>query len=345
MSIDLRSDTVTRPTPEMRDAMHRAPVGDDVFNEDPSINLLQEKAADLLGTEQALFVPSGTMANQIALLAHTKPGDDVIVGENAHSYLYESGGGGALAGVQFSVVGQGGLFTEKDVEKAINPPDHHYANTSLVIAENSHNRSGGRIFPLDLLSAIRETGNKNGLRFHIDGARLLNSAVAQNINPNCFGKMADSLSMCLSKGLGAPVGSVIAGSSDFIDRAHRYRKMLGGGMRQAGIIAAAGIYAIEHHIDRLAQDHRRAKTMAKGITQIPGLFVDLENVETNIVVAQIRSHDFTGQELVEAAKIGGLDFLALEEKSVRLVFHLHITDETVEKALELLSVAVASLAR
>ena len=344
MTIDLRSDTVTRPTPEMREAMHCAPVGDDVFNEDPTINLLQEMAAELLGTERALYVPSGTMANQIAILVHTKPGDDVIVGENAHSYLYESGGGGAIAGVQFSVVGRGGLFSENDVEKAINPSDHHYAQTSLVIAENSHNRSGGRIFPTETLSAIRETGTRNGLKFHIDGARLLNSAVAQKINPSRFGEMADSLSICLSKGLGAPVGSVLAGSRKFIESAHRYRKMLGGGMRQAGVIAAAGIYALENHIDRLSQDHRRARNMAKGIAEIPGLHVDLEHIETNIVVAQITSPDFTGQQLVEAARSRGLEFLALEEKSVRLVFHLHITDEAVENALELLSEAVTSLA-
>lgn len=334
--IDLRSDTVTQPTADMRAAIAAAPVGDDVFGEDPTVIALQERAATLLGTEAALYVPSGTMANQIAILAHTRPGDDVLVGEFAHSYLYESGGGGAIAGVQFSVLGRGGLFTAADVRAAIHPPDHHFAPTSLIIAENSHNRSGGTVFPLEELRAIRAVADEHGLAFHIDGARLLNAAVASGTPPATYGGVAHSLSLCLSKGLGAPVGSVIAGSRALVARAHRYRKMLGGGMRQAGIIAAAGLYALEHHVERLAEDHARARAFAEGVATIPGLRIDPARVHTNIVVFEVEPGPLSAAQVAATATARGLAFMSLGPTNCRAVFHLHIGDDDVARGLEIL---------
>lgn len=335
--IDLRSDTVTKPTDGMREAMARAVVGDDVFGEDPTIRRLEARAAEILGTERALFVPSGTMANQIAILVHTSRGDDVVVGRSAHSYLYESGGGGAIAGVQFTLVGDNGLFRAGEAEAAIHSPDHHFSPTSLIIAENTHNRAGGRIFPLDELYAIRALSDARGLSFHIDGARLMNAVVASGTAPETFGRVAHSLSLCLSKGLGAPVGSVVAGSAEFVDRAHRFRKMLGGGMRQAGIIAAGGLYALEHHVDRLTDDHQRARAFAEGISGLDGVSVALDEVETNIVIFGIA--DAPG--LQARANDLGLAFLAIDNGRVRAVFHLEITDEDVAAAIEIMARALA----
>ena len=334
--IDLRSDTVTKPTDAMRTAMARAPVGDDVFGEDPTVQRLEARAAELLGTESALFVPSGTMANQIAILVHTRRGDDVIVGRNAHSYLYESGGGGAIAGVQFTLVGDNGLFLADEAEAAIHSPDHHFSPTSLIIAENTHNRAGGRIFPLRELYAIRALSDARGFSFHIDGARLMNAVVAGGTSAETYGRVAHSLSLCLSKGLGAPVGSVVAGSTDFVVRAHRFRKMLGGGMRQAGIIAAGGLHALEHHVDCLADDHRRARAFAEGISKLEGVSVELDEVETNIVIFSV--DDASGLQAV-AGELGLL-FLAIDPGRIRAVFHLDVTDEDVEAALQIMERAL-----
>ncbi len=343
--IDLRSDTVTKPTPEMREAIATAPVGDDVFAEDPTVNALQEKAAEVLGTEAALYVPSGTMANVVAIMSHTRLGDDVQIGEGAHSYMYESGAGGALAGVQFSVLSSGGLFTADDVRDGVHPPDHHFTPTTLVIAENSHNRSGGRVFPLATLREIREAADENGMKFHIDGARLMNAAVASGTPPSTYGGIAHSLSLCLSKGLGAPVGSIVAGSAEFIDQAHRYRKMLGGGMRQAGVIAAAGLYALENHIERLADDHRRAKAFAEAVSAVDGLAVDLGRVETNIVVFDIEHEGFDADALQTRAESLGLRFFSIAKRRIRAVFHLHIGDDDVHRAAEIVKRAVDELGR
>ena len=324
------------PTDAMREAMARAPVGDDVFGEDPTVRRLEARAAEILGTEGALYVPSGTMANQIAILVHTQRGDDVIVGRNAHSYLYESGAGAAVAGVQFTLVGEDGLFRAEEAEAAIHSPDHHFSPTSLIIAENTHNRAGGRIFPLHELQAIRMLADGRGLSFHIDGARLMNAVVASGTPAKTFGRTAHSLSLCLSKGLGAPVGSVVAGSSEFVDQAHRYRKMLGGGMRQAGIIAAGGLYALENHVELLAEDHRRAREFALGISSLEGVSVNVDVVESNIVIF---GFDDAAALQTRAAE-RGLSFLAIDPDRVRAVFHLGITDQDVTDAVEIMGGAV-----
>src|SRR5262245_35727206 len=237
--VDLRSDTVTKPSSGMREAMARAEVGDDVYGEDPTVRALEERVAHLLGKEAALFVPSGTMANQIALAVQTQPGDEVLIGEGAHCQAFESGAGAALAGLQFQAIGDGGLFSAADVEAAVHPDNHHYSPTTLCAVENTHNRSGGRCFPLSECEEIAKTARRFGLRLHLDGARLLNAAAALGRSARALAAPFDSVSLCLSKGLGAPVGSLVAGHKDFIHRAHRRRKMMGGGMRQAGILAAA----------------------------------------------------------------------------------------------------------
>lgn len=339
--IDLRSDTVTQPSPPMREAMASAPVGDDVFGEDPTVRLLEERAAELLGTERALFVPSGTMANQIALLVHCRPGDDVIVGEGAHSLLYEGGASGAIAGVQLTVVGKGGLYSAADAEPSIKPDNHIHPPTTLLMAENTHNRGGGRVFPLEDLKALRVLADTRGINFHIDGARLLNAAVATGMPPQVYGQLAHSLSLCLSKGLGAPVGSLVAGSQRFVERAHRYRKMLGGGMRQAGILAAAGLFALEHNVARLAEDHRRARAFAQGLSDIPGIAVDARTVETNIVIFEVTAPEWTASRLEAAAREQGLLFFAIGPRHVRTVFHLHVDDAAVSGALEIVQSALA----
>jgi len=327
----------------MREAMAAAPVGDDVFGEDPTIQALEARAAELLGTEASLYVPSGSMANQIAIMVHTRPGDDVLVGNSAHSYLFESGAGGALAGIQFTTIGPDGRFCAKDVSAAIHPSDDHFSPTRLVIAENTHNRSGGRIFPLDDLKAVRATADEHGLRFHIDGARLMNAAVATGTPPEQFGGIAHSLSLCLSKALGAPVGSVVAGSTEFVRRAHRYRKMLGGGMRQAGIIAAGGLYAIENHIPLLVDDHQRTKRFAEGAGALPGIEVDLGSVETNIVVLKVDQKLCSAADLQTAALERGLSFLAIAPDEIRAVFHFEISDADVDSAVAIVGEALQAI--
>jgi len=339
--IDLRSDTVTRPTEAMREAMARAEVGDNVYDEDPTVRALEERAAALFGVEAALYVPSGTMANQIALKIHTQPGDDVIAGQFAHSYLYEGGASAAWSGVQFTLVGQSGLFTVDEARAAIKPDDHHFAPTSLIMAENTHNRSGGRVFPLEELRGLRSLADEHGFGFHIDGARILNASVARGTPPSAYGEVAHTLSLCLSKGLGAPVGSLIMGSAQRMDRAHRFRGMLGGAMRQCGIIAAGGLFALEHHIERLADDHRRARRFAEGLAATEGVRVDLDMVETNIVVFDVTRPSRTAADVVGAAAERGLGFFDLSERSIRAVFHLGIDDEQTEEAVAIVEDAVA----
>ncbi len=300
--IDLRSDTVTQPSPGMRAAMAAAPVGDDVFGEDPSVNLLQERAAALLGKEAALFVPSGSMANQIALKVHCQPGDDVVIGEGGHNYAYESGAAGAIAGVQFSVAGSGGRFVAADVAAVFKSGAvHHHAPTRLVCVENTHNRGGGLVWSQPVILEIAAFCQTHKLALHLDGARLLNAAIAQNLPPATLAKPFDTVSLCFSKGLGAPVGSVIAGSHALIDRAHRFRKMLGGGMRQAGILAAAALYALDHNVQRLADDHRNARHLAEQLGAIVGVDVASGSVRTNIVMAQLHPQAEVAQPSEEHA--------------------------------------------
>ena len=304
--IDLRSDTVTKPTPGMRKAMAEAEVGDDVFGEDPTINALQEKVARLLGKERAVFVPSGTMANQLSIKAHTQPGDEVILEANSHAFYYEGGAGAVLSGVQFFCLpGKRGILEVTQVEEAIRPLDVHFPVTRLISLENTHNRGGGTVYPIKNLSEIYKLAQARGLLVHLDGARLWNASVASGIKPDEYAQWTDSVSVCLSKGLGAPVGSLVAGSAPFIDRVHRFRKMFGGGMRQAGILAAAGIYALDHHLERLKATHDQAKRLALFLSGCKGVSIDPALVETNIVIFDVSQSQKTPAQIAGAMKAQG----------------------------------------
>jgi threonine aldolase len=333
--IDLRSDTVTRPTPAMRKAMAEAEVGDDVFGEDPTVNTLQEKVANLLGKEAALFVPSGTMANQLSIKSHTQPGDEVIIESSSHPYNFEGGAGAALSGVQFQCLkGVRGILEASQIEEAVRPADHHFAVTRLVCFENTHNRGGGSIYPVEKMTEIYRLAKSKGLFVHLDGARLWNASVATGIKPNEYAQWADSVSVCLSKGLGAPIGSLVAGSKPFIDRVHRFRKMFGGGMRQVGIIAAAGIYALEHHFERLKEDHQNAKRLGVGLKEFKGVSIDPRHVETNIVIFDVANAGMMASQVAEAMKKEGVLIHAFGKTQIRLVTHLDVSAEDIEKTLK-----------
>jgi threonine aldolase len=327
-TIDLRSDTVTRPTAAMRAAIAAAEVGDDVYGDDPTINRLQQMAAARLGKEAALFVPSGTMANQTAIRALTRHGDVVLAGAGAHILRYESGAAAALSGVQIQTIGSGGFFDADDVRAALVPADDHYAPIGLVAMENTHNTAGGRIFPYDDLVRIAKTAREHGIALHLDGARLFNAVVASGIPAARWAEHFDTVSFCLSKGLGAPVGSLVCGSAAVIDRVHRFRKMFGGGMRQVGILAAAGIYALEHHVDRLAEDHANARHLAAGLGAL-GIEVD-PPPETNILM--FRPPDaqrFYAEILRRDVLLNPPDC-----GRFRAVLHLDVTRQDVDDALE-----------
>jgi len=333
--IDLRSDTVTRPTPAMRKAMAEAEVGDDVFGEDPTVNILQEKVANLLGKEASLFVPSGTMANQLSIKSHTQPGDEVIIESSSHPYNFEGGAGAALSGVQFQCLkGVRGILEASQIEEAIRPVDHHFAVTRLVCLENTHNRGGGSIYPVEKMAEIYRLAKSRGLLVHLDGARLWNASVATGIKPQEYAQWADSVSVCLSKGLGAPIGSLVSGSKIFIERVHRFRKMFGGGMRQVGIIAAAGIYALEHHLERLKEDHQNAKRLGVGLKEMKGVSIDPRHVETNIVIFDIANAGMTAAQVAEAMKNEGVLIHAFGKTQIRLVTHLDVSAEDIERALK-----------
>ena len=283
--IDLRSDTVTQPTPEMREAMYHAEVGDDVFGDDPTVNRLEEMAAEKMGKEAGVFVASGTMGNLVSLLTHCQRGEEVIVGDQAHTFRYEAGGSSALGGIpQFQIPNNpDGTLPLDQVKAAIRGDDQHEPRTKLIALENTHNRCGGTVLPVDYMRQVRELANRHNLKVHLDGARVFNAAVALGVDVKELTQFVDSLTFCLSKGLSAPVGSVICGSKDFVAEARRKRKMLGGGMRQAGVIAAAGIVALEKMIDRLADDHANARRLAEGLADTAGVAIDLDRVQTNIV--------------------------------------------------------------
>jgi threonine aldolase len=333
--IDLRSDTVTRPTPEMRKAMAEAEVGDDVFGEDPTVNALQAKIAGVLRKEAALFVPSGTMANQLSIKSHTQPGDEVIIEASSHPYNFEGGAGAALSGIQFQCLrGVRGVLEPSQIEEAIRPADHHFAVTRLICVENTHNRGGGSIYPLEKMIEIYRLAQSRGLLVHLDGARLWNASVATGIRPYEYAQYADSVSVCLSKGLGAPIGSVVAGSKSFIDRVHRFRKMFGGGMRQAGIVAAAGIYALDRHFERLAEDHQNARRLAVGLKELKGVSIEPKFVETNIVIFDVANSGMTAAQVTEAMKKEGILIHPIGKTQIRLVTHLDITHEDIETALK-----------
>jgi threonine aldolase len=326
----------------MRKAMAEADVGDDVFGEDPSVNLLQQKVANLLGKEAALFVASGTMGNQLCIKTHTEPGNEVIIEVNAHPFNYEAGGGAALAGIQFyTIKGNRGIMEIEQIEEAIRPTtDHHYAPTRLICVENTHNRGGGKIYPLEKIIEIKKVADRHGISMHLDGARLMNACVATGIKPMEYAQYFDSVSICLSKGLGTPVGSVIAGSTKFIDKAHWYRKMYGGGMRQAGILAAAGVYALDHHVDRLAEDHQNAKILAQGLSSIKGIQLDPNSVETNIVIFDVSGTGKTSREVATKLREHGVLFTFFGKSSMRGVTHLDVTRQDVEEAVRIVKKAL-----
>jgi threonine aldolase len=333
--IDLRSDTVTKPTPRMREAMFQAEIGDDVYGEDPTANCLEQKVADLLGKEASIFVPSGTMANELALRVHTRPGDGVIVERNSHIFHDESGAAAALAGVQLHPLpGERGILYPEQIEGAIGDQrDYHLPITRLVCLENTHNRGGGSIYPVDVVAEISEVAREHHLRLHMDGARLLNATVALGISPSEYTQHVDSVTLCLSKGLGAPVGSMVAGTGEFIEQVRRFRKMYGGGMRQIGFLAAAGIYALDHHIERLTEDHQKAKKLAEGLSGIQGIEVEPAKVETNILFFQVKKSGWTAQRAVEELKRKGILVLVIQEPQIRAVTHLDISQRDIEETI------------
>lgn len=334
--VDLRSDTVTKPTDEMRQLIATAKVGDDVLGDDPTIIALQNMISELLDKEAALFVPSGTMSNAIAIRTHTKPGDEIITESTSHIYIYEGGGYAALSGCSVALVpGKLGIMTPEDVEKAIRKSDGslgHFPNGSLVCVENTSNRGGGTCYSQENLDAIAKVAHQNDCAVHMDGARLFNAAIATGTTPARIVRDYDSISICLSKGLGSPVGSLLVGSSEFIAQAHRWRKMFGGGMRQAGVIAAAGIYALEHNISRLDDDHKRANKLASAINEMEMFSVNIEGVQTNMVYIEING-DLNANQVVEKLAEHDVHVLALGDNLLRAVTHIHITDEDINKSI------------
>lgn len=332
--VDLRSDTVTQPTAAMRAVMEAADVGDDVLGDDPTVQALQNRLAEMLGKEAALFVPSGTMSNAVAIRAHTSPGDEIITETTSHVYQYEGGGYAALSGCSIALVGAvRGIMDPDDVAKAIRKAGGslgHYPDGSLVCVENTANRGGGTCYPQETLDAIAKVAHDNGCAAHIDGARLFNAVIATGTDAARMVRDYDSISICLSKGLGAPVGSVLVGSSEFIARAHRWRKMFGGGMRQAGIIAAGGLYALENHLVRLAEDHARARRLAEAVNAMDGFTVDLDSVQTNMVYVD---GELGAQQIMASLAEHGVDVLDVGPTAVRAVIHLHITDEDIERTI------------
>ncbi len=334
--IDLRSDTITRPTPAMRRAMAEAEVGDDVFGEDPTVNRLQELAAECLGKEAALFVASGTMGNLVSLLAHCGRGDEVILGDQSHTYFYEQGGLAALGGIHPRVLANqpDGTLAGTEIEAAIRPDDVHFPRTRLLTLENTHNRCFGTPLAPSYLKSVSQTAHRFGLQVHVDGARIFNAAVALGVSARDLAADIDSLTFCLSKGLAAPVGSVVCGPQAFIDEARRARKIVGGGMRQAGVLAAAGIIALSQMVDRLADDHVNAKKLAEGLAEEPNLKIDLQRVRTNIVYFEITSPRLTAQNLAQQLAAEGVLVLPTGPRQLRAVTHYHVTAEAIDQSLK-----------
>ena len=334
--VDLRSDTVTQPTSEMRKIMSSAIVGDDVLGDDSTVNELQDYIARILDKEAALFVPSGTMSNAIAIKSQTKPGDEIVTHKKSHIYLYEGGGYASLAGCSVSLVGgDKGIMSPEDVKSAIRKSEgsqSHYPNCSLICVENTANMGGGSLYPIDVLDSICQIAHDNNCRAHLDGARLFNATVASNISPDRMVKNFDTISICLSKGLGSPVGSLLVGDSETIAEAHRWRKIFGGGMRQSGILAAAGLYALKNNINRLHEDHSRAFKLAKSVNSMNGFEVDISSVQSNM--AYITCQNKSASTVVLELGTLGIDVLSINEDVVRAVTHLHITDEDISRTID-----------
>jgi threonine aldolase len=331
--IDLRSDTVTRPTPAMLAAMVAAPVGDDVYGEDPTVNRLEARVAELLGKEAAIYVPSGTMSNQIAVRLHCRPGEEILAARTSHLLLWEGGAPAALSGVTVRPLdGEYGILGVNDFRDQLAPADNHSPQTRLIWLENTHNRGGGRVHPFDSVAAIAAFAREAGIPLHLDGARLWNAAVATGISPAAWAEPFATVSVCFSKGLGAPVGSALAGSREQITLARRYRKLFGGAMRQAGFLAAACLHALEHHVERLADDHANARLLADAVASTPGLTLDPAEVHTNVVWFRVDPHLGTPKQVAESLKMTGVLVAALGHDMVRLVTHLDVSRADCEKA-------------
>ncbi|MFO0824153.1 MAG: GntG family PLP-dependent aldolase [Gemmataceae bacterium] len=331
--IDLRSDTVTKPTPGMLAAMNASAVGDDVFGEDPTINELEHRVAALFGHEAALFVPSGTMSNQIAVRVHCRPQDEILLETTSHICLWEAGGAAALSGATCRTIdGRFGLLDASDFEGKIRPDDMHSVRTRLVCLENTHNRGGGTIYSVEAIDGISRWARQHGLAMHLDGARIWNAMVATGAPANTWGRMFDTVSVCFSKGLGTPVGSALIGPKDLIAQGRRYRKLFGGAMRQAGFLAGACLFALDHHIDRLAEDHANAKIVAEAVAEVPGLTLAPSKVETNLIWFEVGGKHGTARDVANRLKADGVLVAALGAKVIRAVTHLDVTREQCVKA-------------
>ena len=333
--IDMRSDTVTQPTKAMLEAMMAAKVGDDVLQDDPTVKALEARIAEICGMDSALFVPSGTMSNAVAIRAHTSPGDEIVMEKTSHIYQYEGGGYAVMSGVSVALVdGNKGQLTSELLSKAIRKAEGslgHYPDGTLVCVENTANRGGGTCYTQENLDAVAKTAHEHGCRVHMDGARIFNASIKTNTPVSRMLKEFDSVSICLSKGLGAPVGSLLVGSAEFIAKASRWRKMFGGGMRQSGILAAAGMYALDNNIQRLSEDHSRAKRLATALNEMDEYSVDLNSVETNMVYIDSK---MGAKELMAQLSSHAIDVLDVGPTAVRAVTHLHVTDEDIDQAIE-----------
>ncbi|GMN08735.1 GntG family PLP-dependent aldolase [Croceitalea sp. MTPC9] len=338
MEINLISDTVTKPTPGMLDAMMHAEVGDDVFKNDPTVNKLEAKVADLFGMEAALFFPSGSMTNQTAMKLHTQPGEQLICDKYAHVYNYEGGGASFNSGVSCKLVdGKRGMMTASQVEAGINPPDfYHSPLTSLVCIENTTNKGGGACWDFEELEAIRKVCDDNNLKYHLDGARLWNALVARGETPKQYGELFDSISVCLSKGLGCPIGSVLVGDEKLIHNAVRVRKILGGGMRQAGFLAAAGVYALDNHVDRLADDHQKAQEIGEVLGKLE-FIKTVEPIETNIIIFEVDEAKMSAETFLKKLEENKISIISMGQGKLRIVTHLDYTDAMHDTFLKVLS--------
>jgi len=342
--INIRSDTQTLPSPEMRRAIFEAELGDDTYGEDPTVKRLEALAAEMTGMEASLLVMSGTMGNLAALMAHATPGDEVFLDLDSHIFYYEIGGIANIAGLMpMPVASPGGMMDPDALRGAIRSPNLHYPRPKVLCLENTHNRSGGRLVPLDLHNELCAIGRENGLKIHLDGARIFNAAVAARVPVSAFTENVDSLMFCLSKGLGCPLGSMLCGSKEFIAEADRARKRLGGGMRQAGIMAAAGVYALENNVERLIDDHKSARRLAEGVNEIPGLSVDMKTVESNMIYVDHRETKLSNGEFLGLIKRYGVLASGRPPHHIRVVTNLHHTPDVVEEVLRRLRRAVDSL--
>jgi threonine aldolase len=331
--IDLRSDTVTKPSREMREAMLVAEVGDDVYGEDPTVNRLQEKVAEILGKEAALFVPSGVMANQLAIKTQTQPSDEVIVESESHIFNFETAGAAFLSSVQLHTVkGTRGILKVEQIEQAIRSKVYYNPKTSLVCLENTHNKAGGTVYPIDEIQKIHELTRDKSLALHLDGARLWNASIASGISPKEYARFFDTVSVCFSKGLGAPMGSVLAGTREKIEAARKYRKIFGGGMRQIGILAAAAIFALDHNLERLKEDHEKAKWLAKELGDLSGIGLDLNSVQTNIIIFDISGRAESADKLISRLKAKGILISEMGISTLRVVTHLDVSMEQIKMA-------------